>query len=119
METKKQNKHLKPLYWGLFSVGGTVAAFALAAITFIVCMGIPFGWFGSVDKFYESMHGFCSHWFVFLVLAGLIFTIMWHGTHRLYYVLHDMHIHVDDKVKYGLYFFTIAAFLITLLVGWF
>ncbi len=112
-------KHLKPIFWGLFSAGGTTAAFALAPIILILCLLLPFGLLGDSHKFYINIHQLISHWFVYLMLTGIIFTFMWHGVHRLYYVLHDMHIHVGQRVRYGLYAFTLAAFVITLLSGWF
>lgn len=111
------SKHLKPLYWGLFSVGGTIAALALASIICIVCILLPFKIIGSPQAFYHSLHGFVGHWFVFLVLAGIIFTILWHGCHRFYYILHDMHIHVGNKTRLSFYAFAIAAFVVTVLCG--
>lgn len=113
------SKHLKPLYWGLFSVGGTVAALALAPIIIIVCILLPFGVLGDPATFYQSIHGFVGNWFIFAVLTGLVFTILWHGVHRFYYILHDMHIHVGNKARMGFYGFAIGAFLITLFSGWF
>ena len=69
------NKHMKPVYWGIFSAGGTVAA--------------------------------------------LIFSILWHGVHRFYYILHDMHVHVGNRTRWGFYGFAIVVFLFVLLIGWF
>lgn len=111
-------KHLKPLYWGLFSAGGTIAALALAAIVVIFCLLLPFGILGNPGKFYMSAHGFVANKFVYLVLCGLVFTILWHGVHRFYYILHDMHVHVGSKTRLGFYAFAIGAFLIALLAGW-
>ena len=114
-----QHKHLKPVYWGLFSVGGTVAALALAPVVLVVCIMLPLGMFGDPAQFYANIHAFVAHKFVFLVLTGIVFTMLWHGCHRFYYILHDMHIHVGNRTRLAFYGFAIGAFLITLLCGWF
>ena len=111
-------KHIKPLYWGLFSAGGTVAALALAPIVIIFCILLPFGILGNPLEFFMSVHGFVSNKFVYLILVGLVFTMLWHGVHRFYYILHDMHIHVGNKTRLGFYAFAIGAFLVTLFAGW-
>lgn len=112
-------KHMKPLYWGLFSVGGTTAALALAPIVAVLCILLPFGVLGDSQAFYRNIHGFVANKFVFLILAGIIFTFLWHGVHRFYYILHDMHIHVGSKTRLAFYAFAVGAFVITLICGWF
>ncbi|MDO5090751.1 MAG: fumarate reductase subunit D, partial [Cardiobacteriaceae bacterium] len=67
-------KHLKPLYWGIFSAGGTIAALALAPVIAVFCILLPLGILGNAAEFYQSAHGFVANKFVFLVLAGIIFT---------------------------------------------
>ena len=42
-EHVRHTRHLKPIYWGLFSVGGTIAALALAPIILVLCVLLPFG----------------------------------------------------------------------------
>lgn len=112
-------KHLKPLYWGIFSAGGTIAALALASLTAVLCIGLPLGILGNADTFYNNLHRFAANKFVYLVLAGIIFTLLWHGVHRFYYILHDMHIHVGSKARLSFYAFAIGTFLIALYAGWF
>ena len=36
-EHARHTRHFKPIYWGLFSVGGTIAALALAPIIIVLC----------------------------------------------------------------------------------
>lgn len=110
-------KHLKPVYWGIFSAGGTVAAMALAPLVLVMCILLPLGVLGSSEQFFESVHAFIGNPIVFVVLAGLIFTLLWHGVHRFYYILHDMHIHVGNGVRLFFYAFAIGAFLLTLYYG--
>lgn len=114
-----QHKHLKPLYWGIFSAGGTIAALSLASIIAVICIALPLRWLGTPEEFYFNLHEWVANKFIFLVLAGIIFTLLWHGVHRFYYILHDMHIHVGNRTRLSLYGFALAAFVITLLVGWF
>ncbi|UJF25216.1 fumarate reductase subunit D [Suttonella sp. R2A3] len=113
------HKHLKPLYWGLFSVGGTTAALFLAPIVLVLCILLPLGVLGDPQTFYENAHPWLSNWFIFLIAAGLIFTFLWHGMHRFYYILHDLHIHVGNKTRLTFYAIAIIALLITLGIGWF
>lgn len=113
-----KNKHLKPIYWGLFSAGGTVAAFSLAALILAFSFILPFQIISTGSDFYHKFHGFISHKLVFLILTGLVFTILWHAVHRFYYILHDMHIHVGNKTRLSFYAFACLAFLITLICTW-
>lgn len=112
-----KNKHLKPIYWGIFSIGGTTAAFALAPIILIICILLPLGLLGDATTFHANAQPWVSHWFIYLVLAGVIFTFIWHGAHRLYYVLHDFHIHVGYATRMGLYAVAVAAFVLSLIFG--
>ena len=104
-EHARHLRHFKPIYWGLFSVGGSIA--------------LPFGWLGSPAEFYQSIHGFVANKFVYLVLTGIIFSMMWHGVHRFYYLLHDLHYHIGNRFRNICYLVTIAVFLLTLYAGWF
>ena len=117
-EHARHTRHFKPIYWGLFSVGGTIAALALAPIIIVLSIALPFGWLGSAETFYQSIHGFVANKFVYLVLAGVIFAMMWHGVHRFYYVLHDLHIHIGNRTRNIFYAIAILGALITLCVGW-
>ncbi|WP_019673442.1 fumarate reductase subunit FrdD [Psychrobacter lutiphocae] len=111
------NKHLKPIFWGIFSGGGTAAALALAPMIVVICILLPFGVLGSPDSFYENAHYWINHWFFLVAFSVLVFLFMWHGAHRLYYILHDMHYHVGNGVRYGLYTLAVVAFLVTLFIG--
>ena len=118
-EHARHLRHFNPIYWGLFSVGGTIAALALAPIIIVLSIALPFGWLGSPAEFYQNIHGFVANKFVYLVLAGIIFSMMWHGVHRFYYLLHDLHYHIGNRFRNICYLVTIAVFLLTLYAGWF
>lgn len=110
-------KHLKPLYWGIFSAGGTVAALALAPLIITVAILLPLGVLGDSETFYHNVHDFIAHPVVYSVLALLIFTLLWHGVHRFYYILHDMHFHVGNGLRWGFYAVAVVALLVSLYVG--
>lgn len=107
-------KHLKPLYWGLFSVGGTVAALALAPLILVICILLPLGAIGDANRFYQNLHDVIANPLVYVILAILIFTLLWHGVHRFYYILHDLHINVGSKTR--LLFYTIAMVALALTI---
>ena len=117
-EHVRHTRHLKPIYWGLFSVGGTIAALALAPIILVLCVLLPFGVLGDPAKFYHSIHWLVANNFVYLILVGIIFAMLWHGVHRFYYVLHDLHIHIGNRTRNSFYAIAILGALITLCVGW-
>ncbi len=112
-------KHLKPMYWGIFSVGGTIASLVLAPLVIVICLLLPMGVLGDADKFYQSVHQFIAHPVIYLLLAGLIFTLVWHGVHRFYYILHDIHFHVGNGVRLFFYSIAIIAFVVTVIYGLF
>ncbi len=111
------NKHLKPLYWGIFSVGGTVAALTLVPLVLVFCLLVPFGVLGDATAFYHSVHTFVAHPIIYVGLSGLIFTLLWHGAHRFYYILHDIHFHVGNGVRLFFYGIAIMGFVISLVYG--
>jgi hypothetical protein len=49
----------------------------------------------------------------------VIFAMMWHGVHRFYYLLHDLHYHIGNRFRNVCYLVTIAIFALTLYAGWF
>lgn len=113
------NKHLKPIFWGIFSGGGTAAALALAPMIVVICLLLPFGVLGDPNSFYENAHGWITHWVFLVLFSVLVFLFMWHGAHRLYYILHDMHYPVGNGTRYLLYALAVGAFLVTLYIGLF
>ena len=114
---RHSNKHLKPLYWGIFSVGGTLAALVLAPVIAIFCVLLPFAILGSAADFHEHASHLAGNPFLFVALATVLFTILWHGCHRFYYILHDMHIPAGNKTRLAFYGVAVAAFVLTLFGG--
>ena len=110
-------KHLKPVYWGLFSVGGTVAALVLAPLVLVVCILLPLGVLGDANRFYHNVHDVIVHPIVYVIVSLLIFSLLWHGVHRFYYILHDMHVQVGSKTRLFFYAFAIVALVLTIYHG--
>ncbi len=85
---------LEPLFWGLFSLGGFLTAFLLPitilAISFFVPLGlwpadrIGYDWLTTaMNPAAANFQGLLVRLFFLLVIAGGLF----HGTHRLKYML--------------------------------
>lgn len=86
----------KPMVWGLFAAGGTLAAFLLPVLVFIFLLAgfteVPPG----LD--YKSVHNFVASWFGKLVLFVLISLSLWHAAHRLRDALHGLGLRADKAV---------------------
>ena len=80
----------EPLWWGLFSAGGVVAAFLVPIHIFIFGFAVPFGWITDTGTLYQ-------HGFVKLYLFVLIALPLYHWAHRFYFTLKDMGLKALDK----------------------
>ncbi len=76
-------KNSEPLWWGLFSAGGVVAAFLVPVHIFIFGFAVPFGWITDTGLLYR-------HWLVKLYLFMLISLPLYHWAHRFLFTLVDM-----------------------------
>ncbi len=79
----------EPLFWGLFSLGGFITAFLFPVTLFLLFFAAPFGLWPTDPG---SYHAFVAIWqaplarlFFFILIGGALF----HGTHRLKYMLVD------------------------------
>src|SRR6266699_309919 len=79
----------EPLFWGLFSLGGFITAFLLPVTLFLVFFAAPFGLWPTDPA---SYHTFSMLWqgplvrlFFFVLIGGSLF----HGMHRLKFMLGD------------------------------
>ena len=90
----------KPIVWGLFAGGGTVAAFlapVMIAVTALLALAVP-----SVLS-YENVLAWVQNWFVKLILFGVIGLQLWHAAHRLRITAHDFGIRADGPVSWVVY----------------
>ena len=75
-------KTIEPLWWGLFSAGGVVAAFLVPIHIILVGFAVPLGWTADTGELYRL-------WWVKLYLFVLIVLPLYHWAHRFYFTLND------------------------------
>ncbi len=79
----------EPLFWGLFSLGGFITAFLFPVTLFLVFFAAPFGLWptdpASYSTFSALWQGPLVRLFFFVLIGGSVF----HGTHRLKFMLVD------------------------------
>lgn len=88
----------KPIFWGLFAAGGTVAAFVLPVmVLFTMKAG-----YGSIPEAmsYETMHAFAANWFGKLFLLAVIALCLWHAAHRIRTALYGLGLRADKTVAF-------------------
>jgi fumarate reductase subunit D len=81
------NKNIEPLWWGLFSAGGVVAAFLVPVHILIFGFAVPLGWIADTG-------GLFHHWLVKIYLFVLIALPLYHWAHRFYFTVNDMRLGV-------------------------
>ncbi len=80
-------KKITPLLWGLFSAGGTVAAFLYAIHLLLTGVVFPLGWHAPVS--YERGMELIRNPLVRLYFFVLISLPLFHWAHRFRYTLYD------------------------------
>jgi fumarate reductase subunit D len=80
----------EPFWWGLFSVGGVVAAFLIPVHLFLHGLAIPLGW---ISVSHASLMGLAGHPLIKLYLFVLIALPLYHAAHRLRFILEDVGLH--------------------------
>jgi len=88
MSTEKTSE---PLWWGLFSAGGVVAAFLVPIHIILVGFAVPLGWIADSGALYRV-------WWVKPYLFVLIVLPVYHWAHRFYFTLNDMGLKPVSKV---------------------
>ncbi|HEX9339900.1 MAG TPA: fumarate reductase subunit FrdD [Thermoplasmata archaeon] len=80
---------VEPLFWGLFSLGGFITAFLFPVTLFLLFFAAPFGLWPTDSASYAA---FSALWqgplvrvYFFVLIGGSLF----HGTHRLKFMLVD------------------------------
>ena len=85
----------KPIIWGLFAAGGTLAAFVLPALILITCFAVPLGLLSADVLSYERLLDLLQHPLSKLVAFAILFLIIWHAAHRMRITAHDLGIRND------------------------
>lgn len=91
----------KPVFWGLFAVGGTLAAFVMPALVVITLMAgyahVP------AALSYDQMHAFVGGWAGKVAFFLVISLSLWHTAHRLRTALYGLGLRADGAVAIGGY----------------
>ena len=83
-------KTSEPFWWGLFSVGGVVAAFLVPIHLFLHGLAIPLGW---IPVRHGRLLGLVGQPLIKLYLFVLIALPLYHAAHRLRFILEDVGLH--------------------------
>lgn len=97
----------KPIVWGLFAGGGTLAAFVIPAFILITSLAVPFGFLPAESLSYERVLGFLQNPLAKILVFGIIFLVIWHAAHRMRITAHDLGVRSDKIVM--LIFYGLAA----------
>lgn len=104
----------KPIIWGLFAAGGTVAAFLVPALILITCFAVPLGLLSADALSYERLINLTQHPLSKLVVFGVLFLIIWHAAHRMRITAHDLGARNDTLIMYICYGIAGAGTLLAL-----
>lgn len=89
-------KSNKPLVWGLFAAGGTLAAFVLPVLVLIVLLA-GYGLTNDLLS-YTHMQALLSHWLVKAAAFLIVALCLWHTAHRLRDAVHGLGLRADRTV---------------------
>ncbi len=83
-------KTSEPFWWGLFSVGGVVAAFLVPVHLFLHSLAVPLGWISISAAQLQALVG---HPLIKVYLFVLIALPLYHWAHRFRFILEDVGLH--------------------------
>jgi fumarate reductase subunit D len=104
----------KPIIWGLFAAGGTVAAFLVPVLILITCLGVPLGMLSADVLSYEHLLDLLQHALSKLATFTVLFLVIWHAAHRMRITAHDVGIRNDTLVAFICYGIAAAGTLLML-----
>jgi len=104
----------KPVIWGLFAAGGTVAAFVVPVLILITCLAVPLGLLSIDVLSYEHLLNLMQQPFSKLVAFAVLFLVIWHAAHRIRITAHDLGIRNDTLVMFICYGISVASTLLML-----
>jgi fumarate reductase subunit D len=93
----------KPVVWGLFAAGGTVAAFVLPVILLLAGLGTALGLLPADFLSYDGARTMLRHALTRLALFGVLTLVLWHAAHRMRITAHDLGLRADLAVASVLY----------------
>ena len=83
-------KTTDPIWWGLFSAGGTLAAFLFPVHVMVTGVGIAFGWVSPQVLSYPRMIALLENPLLQIYVFLLISLPLFHWAHRFRFVLMDL-----------------------------
>ena len=87
MATRKTSE---PFWWGLFSVGGVVAAFLVPVHLLVHGLAVPLGW---ISLSHAQMLALAGQPLIKVYLFVLIALPLYHWAHRFRFILEDIGLH--------------------------
>jgi len=105
----------KPVIWGLFAAGGTVAAFLAPVLILISCLAVPLGLLPPEILSYERLLELLQNPISRLVVFAVLVLIIWHAAHRLRITAHDVGMSSDSLVMIACYGTAAAGTLLAML----
>ena len=80
----------EPFWWGMFSVGGVVAALLIPVHVFLIGLAVPLGLIDRSLLEYGRMKSLLANPLVKIYLFVLIVLPLFHAAHRIRFSLHEM-----------------------------
>lgn len=100
------------------AAGGMIAAHVIAMMVIIFSVLLPWGIGIDPIKFSVKFGLIAHNGLGLIMLAGILFLILWHCVHRFYCCQHDIKISLGFRGKCVLYGIPIVALLQMLVIGW-
>lgn len=108
----------KPIIWGLFAAGGTIAAFVIPMLVLITCLAVPLGLLPRELLSFANVQQLLQHPAIHFLALAVLNVVIWHAAHRLRITAHDLGIRNDAAtmlVCYGFAAFGTVLSLVALL----
>ena len=80
----------EPFWWGLFSLGGVIAALLVPVHIFIHGLAVPLGLVEEQVLTYEPMRVLVGSAFVKVYILGLVALPLCHAAHRVRFTLYEL-----------------------------
>lgn len=83
------DKH-EPFWWGMFSLGGVVAALLIPIHIFLDGLAVPLGIAGKETLSYDRMMALLANPIIKIYLFALIVLPLYHAAHRIRFSLYEL-----------------------------
>lgn len=80
----------EPFWWGMFSLGGMVAALLIPVHIFLDGLAVPLGLIGEEAVGYDRIRALLTNPFVKIYLLALIVLPLYHAAHRIRFSLYEL-----------------------------